>query len=461
MTGPESADYTRPWTPAPGRFEKILFALFLLVLVGSAVWTVNRGAFLKRPMTDAQVFFRGAWAVCSDAPLFEITDDNGWHYHYPLTLAVVLRPFANAPPRQEPLPWTFSYPTSLFLWFAIGVGALGHAIVKFGDGLDRHALDTPLQHGFFHRWWAMRGGPLLVFLYIVGEGLGRGQVSTLLLLSMAGFAVAYADRRPVAAGLWLSLGIAIKVFPAILVVVPVLRRDWRCIAAIAVGVIAGLIVIPSLLIGPNDTIQLHHQWLTERFASVASAASSSDVGSELSPTSPDMMGFGASILRVANLIHGSSVTAIDTWAMWGHWICSSSLFALVLWAGHGRAWAVAGPQPMCPRALMLFAATITAASVPIVTVSQTHYWTLGIPMYMCVVAELWRRQGRVSFKVWAFGFGGLLWLAAVPLELQRGALSDIPWLTSLMTGLIVYAAFQLFSLTARPASHIRANPGDR
>ena len=449
MTGPESADYTRPWTPAPGRFEKILFALFLLVLVGSAVWTVNRGAFLKRPMTDAQVFFRGAWAVWSDAPLFEITDDNGWHYHYPLTLAVVLRPFANAPPRQEPLPWTFSYPTSLFLWFAIGVGALGHAIVKFGDGLDRHALDTPLQHGFFHRWWAMRGGPLLVFLCIAGSGLGRGQVSTLLLLSMVGFAVAYADRRPVAAGLWLSLGIAIKVFPAIMVVVPVLRRDWRCIAAIVASLIAGLIVIPSLLLGPDNTMQLHYQWLTERFMSVTSGATGD---SELSPTAPDMMGFGAGILRLANLMHGSAGATLYNWAMWGHWICSFTLFAAILWAGHGRAWALVGPQPMRPRALMLFAATITAASVPIVTVSQTHYWTLGIPVYMCVIAEFWRRQGKVGFNAWAYGFGVLLWLTFLTVELRRGPLSDIPLLTFLMTGLVVYG---VIGLSSRPV--LRSN----
>ena len=116
MTDPESTDYARPWSPPPRRLEKVFIALSLLALVGLAANTVNRGAFLKRPMTDAQVFFRGAWAIWSDAPLFEVTDDNGWHYHYPLFLAVVLRPFANPPPRQESLPWTFSYPVSLFVW---------------------------------------------------------------------------------------------------------------------------------------------------------------------------------------------------------------------------------------------------------------------------------------------------------------------------------------------------------
>src|SRR5215475_2584090 len=56
---------------------------FVLLLVPIEL----RSAFLKRPMTDLQVYLRAAWAVRTGNDLYGIIDDNKWHYHYPAVFA--------------------------------------------------------------------------------------------------------------------------------------------------------------------------------------------------------------------------------------------------------------------------------------------------------------------------------------------------------------------------------------
>ena len=89
-----------PSTPSPdrrARWQAIgLWALAATFLAFGFLAEV-RGAFLRRPMTDAQVYFRAAWAARTGGDIYTVTDDNHWHYHYPPLLAVLAAPLADAP----------------------------------------------------------------------------------------------------------------------------------------------------------------------------------------------------------------------------------------------------------------------------------------------------------------------------------------------------------------------------
>jgi len=425
-----------PRLSALKKTEKAILFLGLVCVVAFAAITVKRGAFLKRPMTDAQVFFRAAWAIQSDVSIFDVADDNGWHFHYPPTLAIALRPLANAPRGRADLPWSLSYPVSLFIWFFLGLLALLYAVALFGNALDRHVLNVPLADGFFNRWWLLRLGPPLAFLCLAGHSLGRGQVTTLLLLSMVGFTVAYADKRPIAAGLWLALGITIKIFPGILVLVPLVRRDKKCLGAIVIGCVVGLFVIPALFMGPAQTIAVYTEWTQKRLLGLASG-DAGGMSSELSPLSYDMVGFGAVFARLANLILTEPVTTLANWTRWAHWGCAFILIGAILWAGKGRAWSVTHPQPHSASGLLHFGALIIMVSVPVVTVAQTHYGTLGIPLFMLLVAGKWRQRGTSGLVTKATLFGGLVWIAFLLTGFKENLLSTIGWLTFLLTGLIL------------------------
>src|SRR5262245_49589359 len=82
-----------------------------------------RSAFLKRRMTDLDIYLRAAWAIRAGADIHSITDENGWHYHYPPLLAIVLTPLADAPPgtdRSGLLPFGLSNA----IWYFLNVGLL-------------------------------------------------------------------------------------------------------------------------------------------------------------------------------------------------------------------------------------------------------------------------------------------------------------------------------------------------
>src|SRR5438045_617729 len=77
--------------------ERLLLVLFALVAIGFGVITEIRSAYLKRRMGDLDCYLRAAWAVRTGSDLYDITDDNGWHYNYPPLLAILAVPLADAP----------------------------------------------------------------------------------------------------------------------------------------------------------------------------------------------------------------------------------------------------------------------------------------------------------------------------------------------------------------------------
>src|SRR6516165_9185130 len=78
-------------------WELILVVALLLAALGFGVVVEYRSTFLTRRMTDLDVYLRAAWAVRTGADIYTITDDNGWHYHYPPLFAILMTPLADPP----------------------------------------------------------------------------------------------------------------------------------------------------------------------------------------------------------------------------------------------------------------------------------------------------------------------------------------------------------------------------
>src|SRR5207248_1725738 len=109
------------------------------------------------------------------------------------------------------------------------------------------------------RWWFDRVIPVVICLIQVGNTLARGQVNFIVILCIAGAFAALADGRRWRSGLWLSAAICLKVIPAFLLLYPLWRRDGRMLAGAALGLVAGLIVIPSLYWGVPRTLDLSRE----------------------------------------------------------------------------------------------------------------------------------------------------------------------------------------------------------
>jgi hypothetical protein len=246
--------------------ERLGLVVLALGVVGFGVVTLMRSAFLSRPMTDADVFFRAAWAIRSGADLYSVTDVNGWHYLYPSLFAILMWPFA-APPPGQTMAWTMSFPWAVGLWYALGVVFLAvgaHWLARAVEccSEDPQVRDTP---AFCRRWWALRVWPGLICAIAFASALGRGQVGTLLLMLLAGMLSSAARGRSFRAGLWLAAAITLKVIPAFLLLYPLWRRDGRWLAGAGVGLALGLVVLPSLVLGPKQTWDYNVRWVQVMF----------------------------------------------------------------------------------------------------------------------------------------------------------------------------------------------------
>ncbi len=242
----------------PSRVEWLALAAFLTVLVVFGVVVEIRSALQQTRKGDLNVFLRAGWAVRADADLYDVTDDNGFHYHYPPLLAILAAPLAD-PPAGADRAGMVPYSVSVALCYVFNLLLLAFAVHHLAGALERTAtgpyslVGSPRSRG----WWALRLWPLLACLIPIGHTLSRGQVNLLLLALFAGFLADLLDGRRFRAGLWLAAAICVKIIPAYLLLLPLWRRDGRCLAGCATGLIVGLIVIPVAVLGPTRTVRCY------------------------------------------------------------------------------------------------------------------------------------------------------------------------------------------------------------
>jgi hypothetical protein len=132
-------------------------------------------------------------------------------YIYPLFLAFVLIPLTFIP-----------YWLANLSWFALHAGSLVAACLvleRIASGKGRGAIDRYLPAaGIITMILMIR--PLLC-------GFPQGQVNPVVLLCVVLCYASYAKQRPVCAGAWLGVAIAIKVQPVVLVLFLLVRRQYR------------------------------------------------------------------------------------------------------------------------------------------------------------------------------------------------------------------------------------------
>lgn len=230
--------------------------LFLIALGGLVEY---RSAFLTRRMGDLDVYLRAAWAVRTNADPYAITSANDWHYLYPPLCAILLTPLADPPPGANTAGYV-PYPLSVALFYLLNVLCLFFAAHVLASALEERSEDPDIrsQPRYCARWWGLRFCPVLVCLLPIAHTMMRGQVNIIVLAILSAAVAGWLRGQTFRAGIWLAFAICIKVFPVYLLVYPLWKRDGRSLGGCAVGLLAGLIVIPCLYCGPAKT-QSHYE----------------------------------------------------------------------------------------------------------------------------------------------------------------------------------------------------------
>jgi hypothetical protein len=206
--------------------------------------------------------------------------------------------------------------------------------------------------------------------------------------------------------------------------IPLVRRDGRCLAGCVLGLVVGLFLIPAAVLGPSQTVRL-----CEELGRVllAPALGAGDDGSRavelLQVTATDNQSIQA---MIHNTLHPVRATRPDEAApavRLLHWLLGAVLTLTTLWAyllppsppalrgrgvgGEGVKWIAlrlrthtqaAPPHPQPPKAgvrgepgerggrggadLVVFAGCLTLCMILVSPVSHLHYFTLMAPLVM-------------------------------------------------------------------------------
>lgn len=212
----------RPW--AVWAFV-ILFAVYGVVVV---LLGIRKGDDIVAEISEAQRLL-GAQMLNTAPP----TQGLWW----PPFGTLVVTPFAALA--------RVSLPLAKGAWGALSVLALGWAI--------------------FRSWTLWGWRPALIALAVVifpaHNNFHHLNIETILLALAVATAADLANGRPGRAGVWAGLAAALKVFPGLLLVYFLVRRQWRALgAAIAAG--GGATLLALLPLGPRGILQALANWTT-------------------------------------------------------------------------------------------------------------------------------------------------------------------------------------------------------
>lgn len=403
--------------------DRLALAGLVVLVVGFGVLVEIRGAFLTRRMTDLDVYLRTAWAVRADQNIYDVTEENGWHYQYPPVFAIVLAPLADAPPgadRRGMLPFA----ASVAVWYVFSWACLFLALHLLASSVD------PRPGG--RRWWRLRFWPLLVSLVPTLHTLMRGQVSLFLLLLLSAFVATLYRGRRFQAGIWLAGAICLKVIPAVLLLFPLWRRDARCLAGCTAGLVFGLAIIPAAVFGWPRTIQYYVEYDRKVLRPGLGDTTDQARAQELTDTvSTDSQSLVAMLHNTIHLDRATRPRNASPGLRRYHWL-GGLLFLSVTLLAAGR-----GRRLDAPLGGVIFLGVLLFNMLLLSPVCHIHYFCLLLPLVLGLLAAWWQQSLTPA------------WQRAVPallvLHAATNLLPVIPGLEVIRdVGLATYGALPLW-----------------
>ncbi len=380
------------------RWERIALVIFFAGVAAFGGLVEYRSALLSRRMGDLGCYLRAAWAVRTGGEIYDITDDNNWHYNYPPLLAILMSPLAD-PPAEADHAGMMPYAISVVVWYGFSVACLVVAVQVLANALEQTSPDPTVrnQPRGCRRWWALRIVPVLVCLIPIGHSLMRGQSNPLLLAFLCATVAAVLKKRDFQAGIWLAGAVCLKIFPAFLLVYPLWRRNGRLLAGCCAGLLAGLVAVPLLTFGPART--WHHY---EKLAVVLVIPGLGE-GTDLSRaeelthiTSTDSQSIVATLHNTLNLDRSTRPPQASVPVRLISWLIGGCMTLLTLLAA-GRRQTISGTSEVA------FFGALVLIMILLCPVCHLHYFSFALPLVMALVAARWQGTGTLHLGAGMIG----------------------------------------------------------
>jgi len=426
----------------PGRLGLLgLWSLAAAIPIFGVI-TVHRQAFSHSLKGDLGVFFRAGWAARTGADLYRITDSHGWHYHYLPLLASLMMPLADPPPGMAGA--SMPYWALTAIWYCVNVICLFAALHILASALENLAAKAgrPRYPRYSMAWWALRLWPFLLTLFPAGDAIGAGQVTTPVLLLLAGAAAAMLSGRRGLAGGFIGFAGILKLFPLYLLIYPVLRRDRPMLAGGAAGILLGLL-LPVVLMGPAASFEAYRGFVTGRLLGEVNGQGDPLIMNEMHGSHARIQSFEYMIYDSLNPDATNRPNFPPTGYFIAHLAVSGVLTLAVLWVMRRRG---------DPLAEFLLFAALAVLVVPILPVARPHYYALAALAFAGLYAAEWpRRKGL--WPGWPVTLVSIAFVVA-------GLLDALNQHEAVDFGLATYAALALVILTLAVARARRAGATD-
>ena len=224
--------------------------------------------------------------------------------------------------------------------------------------------------------------PVVVCSPVIGLTLIRGQVDLLLLFLLAAFVACLTWKRPFAAGMFLATAICIKLIPAFLLVLPLWRRDGRCLAGCFAGLVVGLGLVPAAVFGTDRTIVMYERLLNVLVRPAMGVGDDDSRGLELLDARKSVNQSFQMTIHLAMHLNEPHIPARPAaWIRGVHWLLVAFFTVLILWR-QGRSTTWDGQQLVGITGLLIVVMLLASP------VCHLHYFTLVVPLAMAVVARL-------------------------------------------------------------------------
>jgi Glycosyltransferase family 87 len=300
------------------------------------------------------------------------------------------------------------------------------------------------------RWFLLRLLPLWACLVPIAHTLMRSQANLFLLALFCGLMAGLIRGRRFQAGLCLAGAICLKIFPAFLLLIPLIRRDLRGLAGCATGLFVGLLLIPAAAVGPGQTVVWYRELGEVLVGPALGMGENKSRASELiDVTASDSQSFQALLHNTWYLNPVTRPREVDPLARKLHWLIGAGLTLATLLAGwrHRQA---RGP------AMAIFVGALVLVMLLLSPVCHTHYFSMAVPVVMGLMALSWDRQAAAGadmastrLNVGLMALIGVMYAGFIPPLLPpMQVLRDACWMTYAMLILWLTACVTLWRLPA-------------
>jgi alpha-1,2-mannosyltransferase len=412
------------------RWERRGLAMFFVLWILFGGLVELRSAFLSRRMGDLDCFLRAAWAVRAGTDLYSVTDDNGFHYNYPPFFAIVLTPLAD-PPAGADRTGMLPFAASVAICYALNLILVALAVHWLATALEQTIPGWTGQPRWSRHWWGLRIGPIMLCTVPLGHTLMRGQANVAVLAFVCAGLAAILRGRSFRGGFWLAGAIAIKIFPAFLLLFPLWRRDGRCLLGCAAGLAVALLLIPAVILGPNRATYCYARLVDVLILPGLGGGTDKTRAEELTnTTATDSQSILAVCHKTIYLDPGRRPAQATTDVRLAATGVGLAMALLTLLAA---GWRVSRD----PVAIVCLFGCLVLVMLLLCPVCHLHYFSLAVPLVMGLLAARW--QDRPTL--------GPAWVALGIFETIANVLPNLPDMALVKdAGLAMYAAILLWLL---------------